>query len=326
MKQLWLVAMAAVLAACGGESTPGPTAQVDITGDAYYMERIMMPPGSVLEIELIDEVSGERLATERMEDVGAPPYPFGLRVDQELISPEGEYLLQLTLYLPDGAPRFAAEIPVTRDQTHVSRIRLVGVDYSEQDPDPEPMPAEWHSFQCGDIAVDASFDADARVSLSLPWKLVELPLVRAASGARFADDEIEFWTRGSDQARLTLPDEETFECILRDSLSPWTRAMIDGVDFRAVGNEPGWHVEVMHDEGLLFLTLDYGTNRLEFEDVEVLADQAGYRAESPGNEVEITIEHATCQDSMVGWPFPVRVEMRLNDLELQACGRFLGDG
>lgn len=323
MKQLWLVMTVAFLVACTGQPTQDPTTDVEITGEAYYMERIMMPSDSVLEIELIAEPGGDRLAIDRSEGVGGPPYHFGLGIDQDVMSPDGHYLLQLILYLPDGTPRFAATVPVSLDQTNVSRVRLIGIDSSARETDSGPLAAEWNSFQCGDVAVDANFETDGQVSLSLPWASVELPLVPAASGARFGDGDIEFWTRGSDQARLTTADNDSVECSPRDSVSPWTRAMLKGVDFRAVGNEPGWHVEVIEDDGLMFLTRDHGADQQVFEDVEVLADQAGYRATYAGKEVVVRLDPSPCQDTIVGWTSPFTVSLGINGQTLQACGRFL---
>lgn len=327
MKRWLLFLSIAALAACGGDSapeTPVSNDRVEITGEAYYLERIMMPPGSTLELELVDEASGERLALERIEGPEAPPYPFGLAVPADALQADLAYTLHLTLFLPDGSPRFAAEAPVTADSPELGRIRLVGVDYSEADPDRDEPMAGWHSFQCGDLAIDAQFDDDESARLSLPWTLVELDLQPAASGARYAAEGVEFWTRGQDRARLTLPDHESVDCQPRDRLSPWTQAMIDGVDFRAVGNEPGWHLEARHEDADLRLVLDYGSSELDFAGtLEILPDQAGYRAESPGNLAEVTLEQADCTDTMVGWVFPVTVTMQINDRSLTACGRFL---
>lgn len=327
MKRILLLLVAAVLAACGGESAPERPAEPErlvVTGEAYYLERIMLPPGSVLEVELIDEATGTALALARVEGPEAPPYPFALEVPADAFEGAQAHLAQLTLFLPDGSPRFAAEVPVSVESLELGRIRLVGVDYSEADPGREEAVAGWHSFQCGDIAVDARFEDDEAASLSLPWALVDLALQPAASGARYTGESVEFWTRGQDQALLTLGEDEAIECQRRDALSPWTQAMIDGVDFRAVGNEPGWHLEARHDDGHLLLVLDYGAHRLEFVDtLEVLDDQAGYRAESPGNLAEVGLEAVDCQDSMVGWVFPVTVTLQLNDRRMTACGRFL---
>lgn len=325
MKRWLLLFSIAALAACGGDSAPeAPDERVEITGEAYFLERIMMPPGSTLEVELLDEASGERLAMERVEGPEAPPYPFGLSVPADALQADQAYVLHLTLFLPDGSPRFAAEVPVTANADELGRIRLIGVDYSEADPDRDEPMADWHAFQCGDVAVDAQFDGDESAVLSLPWALRELELQPAASGARYVADEVEFWTRGQDQARLTLADDQALDCVPRDRVSPWTQAMIDSVDFRAVGNEPGWHLEVRHGDADLHLVLDYGSSELEFPGtLEILPDQAGYRAESPGNLAEVTLEQADCTDTMVGWTFPITVHLQINDRSMSACGRFL---
>ncbi len=323
---LWFFTIVA-LAACGGDSAQEPLtseARAEITGEAYYLERIMMPPGSTLEIELADDATGEVLAHERIEGPEAPPYPFGLSVAADLLEVGKTYHLHLTLFLPDGSPRFAAEVPISADSAELGRIRLTGVDYSEADPDRDEPMAGWHSFQCGEVALDVQFDGDESARLSLPWALLELELQPAASGARYAADEVEFWTRGQDQARLTLADGDAVDCVPRDRVSPWTQAMMDGVDFRAVGNEPGWHLHARHEQADLELVLDYGVSELEFSGtLEILPDQAGYRAESPGNLAEVTLEQADCTDTMVGWTFPITVHLQINDRSLSACGRFL---
>lgn len=333
-----------LLAGCGRDTDapvnpPGP---IDLSGTAYFVERMAMPRGSVLEVELVDEAGGQSIAVERIAGVSEPPFPFRLHTDTPWPTTDDGLLLQLTLYLPDGSPRFTAELSVDPQSGRLPAIRLQPVDYSEQDAGRD-LPGEagsapelhvsqgesvsdgapdWVSYQCGDMAVDARFDV-GRLSLSLPAALVQLPSVQAASGARYGDGDIEFWTRGRDAASLILPDSAPLDCHRRDSLSPWTRAMLAGVDFRAVGNEPGWSLEAVHDGGHLSLVLDYGTHRLEFENIIVLDEGSGYQAESPGNVVSVKLTAEECADTMVDWTFPVQVTVEINEQRLAGCGRFL---
>ena len=75
--------------------------------------------------------------------------------------------------------------------------------------------------------------------------------------------------------------------------------------------------------GRMFLIRDHGADHQVFEDVEVLADQAGYRAASAGKEVVVRLYQVPCQDTIVGWTSPVMVSLEINGQTVQACGRFL---
>jgi putative lipoprotein len=209
-----------------------------------------------------------------------------------------------------------------------------GRDAGEQDPSGESVafseqeePVEddsgWMAWRCGEIPADVRMFGDDRVVLVLPWADHVLQAVPSANGAHYQNEAVAFWSRGGSSARLTLQDQPAMDCIRADSVSPWTAARERGISFRASGNEPGWIVEVRNgDQARMDLLLDYGTHELTFDDITVLANQAGYKADSPGNHVEVQLIHETCHDTMVDWSFPVRAEMTLNDLQLTACGRF----
>jgi putative lipoprotein len=317
-----------LLAACGRDAGEPEATTFRLSGEAHYLERIVMPPGAWLEVELIDEDSEQVLASTRIDDAETPPFNFELEVDADDWRAVREPLVYFTLYLPDGSPRFAAELRPDvalreADELAFPRVRLIGVDHSEQDLDPVDEP-DWLSWRCGEVPVDVRLDQEERLHLALPWRDLRLDPVVAASGVRYQGDGHEFWSRGSEQARLVLPGQDGVECERSERLSPWTDARLRGVVFRAAGQEPGWLLELSGVEApVLDLSLDYGTRELRFEEVEVLAGNAGYVAESPGNHAEIDLIERDCQDPMSGWVFPVRVEMRLNDLVLSACGRML---
>lgn len=61
------------------------------------------------------------------------------------------------------------------------------------------------SYQCGDLAASAVFRGEERAVLTVGNQSPSLLLVLAASGAKYADGAgNEFWTKGADQAMLTL--------------------------------------------------------------------------------------------------------------------------
>ncbi len=94
-----------------------------------------------------------------------------------------------------------------------------------------------------------------------------------------------------------------------------------GIDFRAVGNEPGWLLDMYADR--LVLSYDYGNNRIEA--ARPAPTYPAYQGEiytiaSP-QRMRITIRRTPCQDVMSGEPYPARVTVELDGRVLEGCGR-----
>jgi len=69
------------------------------------------------------------------------------------------------------------------------------------------------SYQCGDLTVSAVFRDEERAVLTLGNQNLNLLLVLAASGAKYADGSgNEFWTQGLDEATLTLAGKPSVAC------------------------------------------------------------------------------------------------------------------
>lgn len=69
-----------------------------------------------------------------------------------------------------------------------------------------------HSFQCGELAVTATFDGVGAVDLDYPGGPLTLPQVESASGVRYADSQgNEFWNRG-EAATFILAGQEERDC------------------------------------------------------------------------------------------------------------------
>ncbi|MFZ9151183.1 MAG: MliC family protein [Burkholderiales bacterium] len=78
-----------------------------------------------------------------------------------------------------------------------------------------------------------------------------LPQARAASGVRYQDAVMQFWTEG-DSARFERQPGSTVDCREIRSLSLPEDARVRGVTFRGVGNEPGWRLEIGPAHRVLF--------------------------------------------------------------------------
>jgi len=106
--------------------------------------------------------------------------------------------------------------------------------------------------------------------------------------------------------------------------SVWHRAKLRGVAFRAIGQEPGWLLEITNGTEILPVT-DYGQNRRTYLYVEPVVYQQERRTqfvlESDGVTVEIRGQR--CTDVMSGEEFEVSVSIIMTDRRLEGCGRAL---
>ena len=62
---------------------------------------------------------------------------------------------------------------------------------------------------------------------------------------------------------LVVDGVEHAGCVRDTVAAVWEDARIRGVDYRAVGNEPGWHLEIVENGRTVFVG-DYGATQLEF--------------------------------------------------------------
>jgi putative lipoprotein len=120
----------------------------------------------------------------------------------------------------------------------------------------------------------------------------------SASGARYSDGTIVFWTKGG-TATLERPGAAAVKCTERraDSLREDARAR--GVAYRATGNEPGWVLEIGPGRHLDWVT-GFGSERHAFDDATLSAgDRPQSRVYAAGNGAEairVTVTEEACTD------------------------------
>ncbi|QFU77458.1 META domain-containing protein [Halioglobus maricola] len=118
-------ALAVFLAACGGEeqatapaavATPEPQPEQEVVevakieGEVFYRERIMLPPGTEVEVQLEDISRADAMATVMasvmLKPQGGPPYPFSIEYNPAEIDERMRYALRVRITDPDGRLRF----------------------------------------------------------------------------------------------------------------------------------------------------------------------------------------------------------------------------
>lgn len=312
------------------ETAPAPAqGSHAVTGTATYRERIAMPPGSSLRVQLLDNQLADTpravLAETTLQDVAGPPFAFRLPYDPARLRAGGQFGLHASLSDADGTLWFVSDTRVPVDPTSNTPVEIPMVRVAGQDEASAGKPTQW---QCGESRVGATFDAKAgRVALTIDGRRLSLPLARSASGARYADEVgNEFWTKG-DSGTLLLAGEEQRKCSLAEGASPWETARARNVAFRAVGNEPGWVVEVGSGKTpSLHAQLDHGTRKIDVARTQPRKDGPGFTGQTAnGMKVELAIERGRCVDTMSGASFEASAQLSVGGNTYRGCGVFLDE-
>lgn len=177
-------------------------------------------------------------------------------------------------------------------------------------------------FECERLSFSFYYKGPDEARLYLPEGPVEVKPVRAASGARFAGDGVEFWNKG-EQARLDWPGGHESGCRLNAARAPRDSLGRYPVEFRALGNEPGWLLELSADEARLLT--DYGQVRTvtPLPAAERVGPGVSYRIETEATDLNLHFEPERCQDSMSGEAFGWTALVDLNGESFVGCGEAL---
>lgn len=165
------------------------------------------------------------------------------------------------------------------------------------------------TLRCGETGLRLGFIGGKARLQTRAGDIIDLQPEPAASGARFrAADGSEFRSKG-DAATVTLAGERLAPCVLVPETPP--------LPLRAVGQEPGWHLDL--DARSLELTWDYGA---ESRRLAAPAPQAlpggGTRLAAEG--LRIDLHPGLCRDIATGMPHPYVAEVTLEDRQMQGCG------
>jgi heat shock protein HslJ/uncharacterized membrane protein len=115
------------------------------------------------------------------------------------------------------------------------------------------------------------------------------------------------------------------------ALAPWDGVFFELArdrDFRAVGQEPGWQLEMRMGSEMRF-TYDYGRESAVTPAAPAVLDpQTGTRsfhARAEANDLRVEIVPVKCEDAMSGKPYPATVVVTLNDRSFRGCGEPLAN-
>ena len=125
---------------------------------------------------------------------------------------------------------------------------------------------------------------------------------------------------------LVLNSDNAAQLVFRrEEAATLQDARARGVDFRAIGQEPGWMAEVV-EGGQITAVLDYGVTSVLLPTPAAETAEDGtvvYDASTDTDHLILRIKRKVCIDSMSGESHNSAVELLVNDKPYQGCGDWL---
>jgi uncharacterized membrane protein len=120
-------------------------------------------------------------------------------------------------------------------------------------------------------------------------------------------------------------DKNTYHCKNNPKKAVWERAKLQGYDFRAVGNEPGWTLLIAGDN--ISYNGDYGATKYRFKkaniDTNMQKKQTVFSADENGHKIRIKLEAKKCLDTMSDDSYETSVSLEIDGKKLRGCGMAL---
>lgn len=220
----------------------------------------------------------------------------------------------------------SCQFAVAPDKPAAASSAGIPAHTSETAPDQTPpaaasSPAATSIFVCSEEPGYVVSSTSEEAWVFLPSHTVRLPRVRTASGEKFSDGAVDLWMKG-DEASFGETGGAQHTCQNDRQRAVWEKAKLSGVDFRAVGNEPGWTLEIQRGTKMV-LVADYGQTTVQAALPNPIEDTEARSTRWETSEFTVEAFAHPCQDVMSGEEFESEVRIRWNGKTLSGCGRAL---
>ncbi len=308
----------------------------EVTGVVSYREKIALLPGAFVRVVLIQEGKKaeppQEIAEQIFHPAGQVPFEYRLKFDPEDIRGGFRYVVKGQIFSEDERLLFASETPVGIEPLGPDRkinLPLVRVPLTHQSHLKPVTAAISRVFQCGDF-VFGTRTGIGEIALYLPEEVMVLSQIRSASGVRYQDGDTLFWMK-QDQAMLSYQGTFYRQCLRnteREARDPIERRP---VDFRAVGQQPTWLMEVVSGHNLNLIT-EYGQKRVQIFEPEMKQESGKiiFRGKDDKNRVSASVRQSQCQlkalEENVATPPKIwsqKVSVWWNGQHYEGCGEFL---
>jgi uncharacterized membrane protein len=176
-------------------------------------------------------------------------------------------------------------------------------------------------FLCDDQAAYTVRATKAKAWIFRSQGTLMLAAVPAETGVKYSDGAFELRIDG-EQAQLGESGEALLQCRNDRRRAVWEKAKLDGADFRAVGNEPGWNLEI-REGGRILLVADYGATHVERPLPAPVVDQETRTTRWDADDLILEVIGRPCTDTMSGESFQSTVVLNWQKQTLRGCGRAL---
>lgn len=228
LRAIALLLPPAVVALTGCGMIEDETAATTIRGEARLPDGSRFPDHGTLEIALVNTLLADTpdavVARHSVDDPSGTFTAFEFPVDGDVIEDGMVYALSATYRDNDDKVWFVTDSQVTIEP-QAGRINDLNLIAVAREPAAEPAPAPVEgpvqtSFLCAGTPVAVTYESG---NVTLRFEGEEEPLVLptaiSASGARFAQDGNEFWSKGN-EATLIRTGQPSITCLEQTKPAP----------------------------------------------------------------------------------------------------------
>lgn len=342
---------------------PGLPGEAVLTGTVTYRPRIALPPDAVADVQLQDVSLADAPATVLARQTVATegrqvPIPFSLSYSPAAVQPGRRYAVRAEIRDRQGALLWTTTTahPVFADGPEAGPVEIVleavesdaGVDagsvpfdvdwrlvrfgWGEEEvmlPPGEPLSLTFreggaYGGQAGCNAFGGTYTTAAD-GITLGPAAATLMMCPEPSAGGLYLTVLEGARLGAVEAEsLTLVGADGARLLFAPGPDPWDEARERGASLQAVGQEPGWTLEII-PEGEIVFVADYGARRVATPDPggEADGDRLVYHAVTESADLRVVVSPEPCEDVMSGAPYPATVEVTLDGETYRGCGRWL---
>lgn len=107
--------------------------------------------------------------------------------------------------------------------------------------------------------------------------------------------------------------------------APSQGGIVQGPVFHAIGQEPGWTLDVSTERGMDSLAYvgDYGSVKITFPAAARAEDpnHMSWSSTADGHTISVSAERKPCEDAMSGKPYEAAVHVVIDGRKLEGCGQ-----
>ena len=190
-------------------------------------------------------------------------------------------------------------------------------------PAPDPAIDETWVYTCADNYQFSARVLPGVVSLRLPTRTTALARVGSSTGMRYRADGAELHRTG-ETATLRLGAEAHANCTGQRADTGWDEARMLGADFRAVGLEPAWNLEIDSGRQMRFL-IEGSSEVITPAPAPVRSDSStAFTATAGGHTLDVMVQERACPNPLLGAGLTHTVRLTVDGFPYLGCGRMLG--